>query len=327
MKVCFVIGAEDLPKYPCDTPEAYWRVFLPARVFGSAAVLGRHGASEKALASDVVWIYEPTCFAAAALAEVARQMGKPVVVDWSEDIYTRHEQDRPYLEARIEAAEKAMGAATAIVCCSRALCATYAGQGRVAAVETVLPPSGWEPGRPDNIIAWWSDGRQKRGFEAVAPALIEVLEATNADMVNVQFAHELPLMKGVDTEDEQKKRAKRMYAYFSPAPTLGLEEQLGWYRSVFAQAAVSIDCYLPGSYRESVSDVPLLRAAALGIPTVTTRSFAPPGCVSAPAAEWADALLTIMRNPTKRAALSASALLWAQQRSTYEGYQSFLSQL
>lgn len=220
-----------------------------------------------------------------------------------------------------------MAAASVIVCASRTLCEAYEGKGQLAVVETVLPPAGWEPGSPDNMIAWWSDGRQKRGFETVAAALIEVLEATNADLVNIQFAHEIPLMRGADTLDEQKKRARRLYAYFSGDPKLGVEGQLGWYRSVFSQAAVSLECYAPGSYRESVSDVPILRAAALGIPTVTTRTAAPPGCVSAPATEWAETLLGIMSNPTRRAALSTSALLWARQRSTYEGYQSFLSQL
>ncbi|MBN1630481.1 MAG: hypothetical protein JW990_12000 [Thermoleophilia bacterium] len=327
MKVCFVVGQEDSAEMPGDTPEAYWRTLLPSKVFGRAVVVGSPGAAEKALAADVVWIYEPTCPAAAALAEVARQMDKAVVVDWSEDIYSRGEQDRDYADVRIDSAERTMTVASVIVCSSAALAPAYENKGKLAVLETVLPSEGWEPGRPDNIIAWWSDGRQKRGFERIAPAMIEVLEETNADLLNIQFAHHQPLMKGAVDDKERARRAARLYTYFPDDRTMGIEETLCRFRAVFSQAGVSLDCYLPGPYGESVSDVPILRAAALGIPTVTTRNGPPPGCLTADPSTWKEAVLSLMTDAELRAQKSAEALLWAEQRSTYEGYRAFLEGL
>ncbi len=327
MKVCFIVGHEDTPEVPGDTPEAYYRTLLPSRTFGTAAIIGQSQAAQKALAADVVWLYQPTCSATAALADVARQMGKSVVVDWSEDIYSRDQQDRGYSDAWLAAADKAMALAHLIVCSSPALCAAYEGKGRVAAVETVLPAAGWEPGRPDNIIAWWSDGRQKAGFEQIAPAMIRVLEETNADLVNIQFAHQKPLMAGAKDAAERQRRAQRLYAYFPDDRGLTVEQNLANYRAVFSQAMVSLECYRPGPYCESVSDVPILRAAALGIPTVTTRTTCPPGAIHAGPDEWADAVLELMRDPNLRAEHSARALEWARKRSTYEGYRAVLELL
>ena len=324
--VCFVVGHEDSHERPGDTPEAYWRTLLPAKALGEAVVLGKPGAAEKALAADVLWIYEPTCYAAASLAEVAHQMDKPVVVDWSEDIYTRDEQDRSYADARLDAAERTMAAADVIVCSSRALCPVYENKGPVTAVETVLPAAGWEPGSPENIIAWWSDGRQKRGFETVAPAMIRVLEETGADLISIQFAHEKPLMRGASNEDERKRRVGRLYAYFDN-DQVSVEENLREFRAVFAQAKVSLECYAPGLYRETVSDVPILRAAALGIPTVTTRTDVPPGCISADPGTWAETVLELMHDRSRRQEKSREALQWARTRSTYEGYQALLAHL
>jgi hypothetical protein len=71
-KVAFVVGHEDSRDSPSDTPEAYWRVLVPARRFGVPLILGRPDAASRALAADVVWIHQPTCFAAAQLAEDAR---------------------------------------------------------------------------------------------------------------------------------------------------------------------------------------------------------------------------------------------------------------
>ena len=327
MKVCFVVGQEDSAEIPGDTPEAYWRTLLPSERFGQAVVIGARGAAEKALGADVVWLYEPTCSAAASLAEVASQMGKPVVVDWSEDIYSRSEQDRPYAEVRIEPAEQAMAAASLIVCSVPALSAVYESQGAVAVLETVIPLAGWEPGRPDNIIAWWSDGRQKRGFEAVAPAMIQILEETGADLLNIGFAHHKPLMAGAGTDEERKRRVARLYSYFPDDQTMGVKETLGRFRAVFSQAMLSIECYLPGAYLDRVSDVPLLRAAALGIPNVTTRTAPPPGCLSADPAGWAETVLALMGDPALRRAKSEEALEWARTRSTYTAYEAVLEDL
>jgi len=326
VKVSFVVGHEDSSESPGDTPEAYWRTFLPAKTLGQALILGKPGLVEKALSTDVVWIYEPTSYAAVSLAEAARRLNRPVVIDWSEDVYSRTEQDYGYSSARLEAAERAMALADLIVCTSRGLTRVYDDKGPVAVVETVLPAAGWDPSPPDNLLAWWSDGRQKRGFEAVAPALIEVLEATNADLVNVQFAHERPLMRGAVGEQEIKRRAARLFAYFGDGQ-VGVEENLRRFRAVFSQALVSLECYLPGRYAETVSDVPILRAAALGIPTITTRTAPPPGCVAAGPSTWAEAVLGVMRNQRRRAVLSRQARAWAERRSSYQEYQSVLDRL
>ncbi len=281
---------------------------------------------EKALSADVVWIYEPTSYAAVSLAEAARRLERPVVVDWAEDIYTRTEQDYGYSAARLEAAERAMALADLIVCSSAGLAAVYADKGQTAVVETVLPTIGWDPSPPDNLLAWWSEGRQKRGFEAVAPAMIEVLEKTNADLVNIQFAHERPLMRGAVSDQETRRRAGRLYAYFADSQ-VGVEETLRRFRAVFAQALVSLECYLPGPYAETVSDVPILRAAALGIPTVTTRTAPPPGCVAAGPSTWAEAVLDVMQDQSRRAALSRQARAWAERRTSYHDYHSVLDPL
>ncbi|MBN1320734.1 MAG: hypothetical protein JXA87_07835 [Thermoleophilia bacterium] len=328
MKVCFVVGQPDSPEIPGDTPEAYWRTLLPSKALGGqAVVIGARGAAEKALAAEVVWIYEPTSPAAASLAEVARQMGKPVVADWSEDIYSRAQQDRPYADVRLEAADRTMAAATLIVCSSPALTNAYPDRGNLKVVETVLPLAGWEPGRPDNIIAWWSDGRQKRGSEAVAPAMIEILAETGADFLGIGFAHQKPLMKGATTDEERRKRASRLYSYFPDDRTMTAKETLSHFRAVFSQAMVSLECYLPGTYLDRVSDLPLLRAAALGIPSVTTRTDPPPGCLGADPTTWKEAVLSVMRDPDLRNRTSEEALEWAAQRSTYEGYHAVLEML
>ena len=76
-KVAFVVGHEDSRDSPSDTPEAYWRVLIPARRFGTCrSSWGVANAAERALEADVVWIHQPTCFAAAQLAEDARGQGK-----------------------------------------------------------------------------------------------------------------------------------------------------------------------------------------------------------------------------------------------------------
>jgi len=321
--VCFITGQEDSFDYPSDLPEAYWRVWMPSKKLGSAAVLGREGATKRALQADIVWIYEPLCFAAHALADVAKQMGKQVVVDWSEDIYARHEQDRPYSAARVEAAEKTMELADMIVVATPGLGPVYSGVVRV--VETVIPLEGWERKRPQVDLSWWSDGRQKLGFEKVAPAISDVMARRSIDLINIQFAHERPLVAGLEP-DERQQRAARLSAHFGDDRNRTADQNLADFRDVFSSAIVSLECYLPGSYRESVSDVPLLRAAALGIPSLTTRHDPPRGCVEAPPEQWGDVLLDLIDSGSW-AKLGREARNWAETRSTYEGYEQTLKEV
>ena len=164
-RVAFVVGHEDSTTTPSDTPEAYWRVLVPARAIGRLPpILGAAMPPSGRSTADVVWIHQPTCFAAFALAEVAKQMGKAVVVDWGEDIYRRAEQDRPYSDARLEAAEKTMAVADIIVVASAGLAPLFfPGEVRVVPARSFPSrPMEPEPTRPPVDLAWWSDGRQKR---------------------------------------------------------------------------------------------------------------------------------------------------------------------
>ena len=175
MKVAFVVGHEDFPESPSDTPEAYWRVLVPSRKFGFAVILGHQNAAQRALAADVVWIHQPTCFAAAELAEAAQERGTPVVLDFSEDPWARGEVDRGYSEARLEACERTLAAGSLVVATSAALATSFLPWGEARVVPAVVPlgPE-WDPSPPAHParLAWWSDGRQKRGMEQVAPGLI-----------------------------------------------------------------------------------------------------------------------------------------------------------
>lgn len=328
--VAFVVGHEDSHEWPSDTPEAYWRVLIPARRFGSAHILGRRDAAQRALAADVVWIHQPTCFAASTLAESARERGKPVVVDFSEDPWSRGEVDRAYSDARMDACERALELANLIVCTSDQLAGAFAPWGEVRVVPPTIPlgkewdpAPPWEPAR----IAWWSDGRQKRGLELVAGALRRVLAETDCRMDHVQFSHHLPLMREVTSDDEKAARAARLSAYFEDDKNLDAEGNLAVFRDAVRCATLHMECYAPGAYTDTVSDVPLLRAAALGIPTVTTRTQAPPGAISAAPDEWGEAILEVLREPGRRRALSISARSWAESRSTFLPYEAVLKEV
>ena len=180
MKVAFVVGHEDFPESPSDTPEAYWRVLVPARRFGFALILGRPDAPERALAADVVWIHQPTCFAAAELAEAAQEQGKPVVLDFSEDLWARGEVDRGLLRCPPGSLRAGLAAGSLVVATSAALATSFLPWGEARVVPAVIPlgPE-WNPSLPAHParLAWWSDGRQKRGMELVAPGLPQVLDA------------------------------------------------------------------------------------------------------------------------------------------------------
>ncbi|MBN1630029.1 MAG: hypothetical protein JW990_09710, partial [Thermoleophilia bacterium] len=195
MKILFVVGCESTRDYPGDTPEAYWRVLLPARRFGRATVVGAPNTEQMLRDADALWIYEPTSAAAVHLAEFATKLGKPLVVDFAEDIWRRGEQDREYHAVRLEAARETIDQSRLIVVANPGLESVYGPYGPTAVLETVFSLSGWtRPQRQaENIIGWWSDGRQKQGFEAVAPAVGAQL-AKGLRSWHIQFAHHRPLV-------------------------------------------------------------------------------------------------------------------------------------
>lgn len=321
MRLRFVVGHE-------DTPEAYWRVLLPARHFRAPALaIDAPRARETALEGDVLWIHEPTGLAAAELAEKARARGLRVVVDLCEDPWLRAECDPGYNETRLEACSRALEAASVLVVATEALRDAFPGK-TTRVVAPVIPLSGWTPSDPETPahLAWWSDGRQRRGFEAVAGAVSAVLDrAPEVRLRHIQFAHLAPLVAALSDPDAKVARAARFSVYLEG--DLGAEGNLAMLRAATAGATVAFECYPAGDYAASVSDVPLLRAAALGIPTVTTRGTAPPGAVSAAPGEWAETLAEILADPACRQTLAREARAWAETRASFERYHHILEEV
>ena len=315
-RVCFVVGHE-------DTPEAYWRVALPARHLRAPMVLaGAQGAAETALGTDALWIHQPTSLAAADLAEKAIARGLVVIVDLSEDPWSRHEIDGAYNEHRLGACDRALTAATLLVVTSQELAdALGADEARVIAPVAPLAES-MEPTTPP-ALGWWSDGRQKSGWEKVAPELLKVLGSTDATIRHLGYAHMRPLA-GARSEQGIAEYAARQTVYMyqdNAAASCRL------FQGALAECVVSLDCYHAGQYRDTVSDLGILRAAAAGVPTVTTRDAAPPGAVSAPPGEWAATIQGLIGEPGQRRALSLKARLWAASRTSFADYESVLQEV
>jgi hypothetical protein len=301
---------------------------LPARHFSApAAVLGASDIEQTVRGSDVLWIYEPTSAAATRLAQFAQQHGKPVVVDWSEDIWRRGEQDRDYHGRRLEAATATMELADLIVVANSRLAPVYGNFGDVAALETVFPLSGWRRKAPGDIptIGWWSDGRQKTGFELVAPAVRRQL-AQGVRCWHMQFSHHAPLVAGLDAK-ASRTEAHKLGAWFADDLSKSADAVCRYYRDLLAPSLVSLECYVPGAYAESVSDVPLLRAAAIGVPSLSTREHVPPGCVGAPPDKWPEALDRLLADAAWRDELAHDGFRWVQSRSTFGEYQAILAAL
>ena len=331
-RVCFVVGHED--RYdsqgalasPSDTPEAYWRVALPAQHLGAtAAILGHRGAEERALAADVIWIHQPTSEVAASLAEVGRCKGRAVIVDFSEDPWLRE-----YSDARLAGMERVLEAASLIVVANECLVDVFRGfSAPLQVIRPVIPLGpGWLPKPPVSppLLSWWCDGRQRRGFEDVAPALRRVLDETDVRLAQIQFAHMRPLVTGLETKAAASMSA-RFHSYFADDQNLTAEGNMAIFRAALAPAALHMECYPISQYRETVSDLPLLRAAALGVPSITTRSQAPPGALSSPPDEWADTILSVLQDPDKRRGLSLSARAWAETRSGFDAYQATIEEV
>jgi hypothetical protein len=326
MKPCFVIGCESTRDYPGDTPEAYWRVLLPARHFKApAAVLGAGDLEQTLRSADALWIYEPTSPSAVRLAEFARRLDKPVVCDWGEDIWRRGEQDRDYHQSRLRAATETMALADLIVVANPLLEGAYADHGATAVLETVFPLTGWTRSTPGDIptIGWWSDGRQKAGSELVAPAVRRQM-ARGVHVWHVQFSHHAPLVAGLDAK-QSRQEAGKLGAFFADDISKSADAVVRYYRDRLAPCLLSLECYAPGAYAESANDIPLLRAAAIGIPSLTTREHVPPGCVGATPDDWPDTLERLMTDQAWRESLAADGLRWVGTRSSFSGYEAAMA--
>lgn len=321
MRVCFVVGHE-------DTPEAYWRVLLPARHLRAQAVaIDAPNTRTTALAADVLWLHQPTGIAAAELAEKARARGRPVIVDLSEDPWLRAECDQSYNEHRLEACSRALAAASLVVVATEGLCAAFEAQG-ARLLRPVIPLAGWTPMEPESpvVIAWWSDGRQRRGFEAVSAAINDVLDrAPDARLRHIQYAHLAPLVSGLSTPEEKVARSERFHVFLEG--DLGADGNMAMLRAATAAATVALECYPPGDYAASVSDVPLLRTAALGVPSVTTRVAAPPGALSVQPAAWAESIRGLLEDAHLRQRLAQEARAWAETRASFETYHHVLQEV
>ena len=334
---CFVVGHEDTNDDEgklltvSDTPDAFWRVLTPARALGlPAVILGHVGAQERALGADVLWIHQPSSDMAVALIEKARAQGRSVIVDFSEDPWSRAEIGASYLPARLEACATACENASMIVLANRNLAPAFQTfDVRMVMVEPVVPLGpGWIPKPPAEppILAWWSDARQKRGLSDVALALRTLLVNTDLQMRHIGFAHQAPLVTGL-SEAEVKAIAPRLSSYFSDSKNLTAEANMAIFRDAMAPALLSMECYPASQYRETLSELGLLRAAALGVPSLTTRLDIPPGCISAQPDEWEGEISSLLENPAWRRDFSLAARSWAQSRSSFTAYQNAIEEV
>jgi glycosyltransferase involved in cell wall biosynthesis len=146
-------------------------------------------------------------------------------------------------------------------------------------------------------------------------------------MAHIGFAHQAPLVRGITDKDVVAERAGRLSSFFSDDQHLSVEANMAIFREALAGCCLSLECYPSGPYGETVSDIPLLRAAALGVPSITTRSQAPPGTISARPGEWAETILGVLEDPGRRRGLSLEARAWAETRTTHEPYKAILEEV
>jgi len=308
-KPCFIVGHE-------DTPEAYWRVLLPARALRAPALFVEDPRAEaQVLSSDVLWLYQPTGYAAAELAEKAKARGKRVICDLAEDPWQRAD----YNTHRLEACRRALEAADDLVVASDALAAAFPG---ALALPTRISLSGWEPVEmldPPTLL-WWTDGRQKPGWELVAGQVGELLDRRNLRLHQVQLAHSRPLFEGL-SEERSRARARRCHTFLAGEGSP--DQQVVELRRGAEGCFLHLDTYT-GAYGETVSDLTLLRAAALGIPSLTLRTTAPQGAQHAPLARFGDEITRLLDEPATRRMLSEQALAWARSRASFDDYEAIL---
>jgi hypothetical protein len=311
VELLFVAGYE-------YTVESSWRCVLPARGLGAQALMIDDAL--RAPRADVCWIHQPVSEKAERLALETRDAGGLVVADFSEDCWRRHELSEGsevYTQRQLQAARRTLEMADAVVTTSEGLAEALIGE-----AETnlwVVPPCLPEilgPREPRaGLLAWWSDGRQQTGFALAAPYLAEALEAIDGTFWHIQFPHMGPL-KAVGLRQKYVMGG-------SPDATLNLQH----YTRHMAQAYLAVDTWPDCAYADTVSDLGILRNAALGAPTLTTRSNAPPGAISAPVREWPRLIRELHREPDRRRALSLAGLSWANTRVGFDRYRQVLSDL
>ena len=306
MRLAFVTG------YPY-TVESYWRVLIPARHFRAQALSPEQAVTET---PDTVWIHHPMTEAAVSLAQAVKSRGGHVVVDFSEDLWTREalgEGLTVYTSTMLKQAEQTVDLADTVVTATEGLAALFDG----LAVEVIPPVLASLPAMGDTIpgnVVWWSDGRQKGGWEQAAPHVTRLVKGIGGRLVFVQFAH---MVTGLETEDQ----AYVMGGSFSP------DTLVNHYLQHAAKAELGLECWPDIPYRESVSDLTLLRYAACGVPALTTRDKAPPGSVSAPYEDWPRVAKELHEEPGKRRAFSMAAREWAASRVGFGRYHDVITAL
>lgn len=305
MQISFVVGYE-------YAPESYWRCLLPARALRAPALMigeatGRH--------DDLVWIHEPLGERCERVIAETRAAGGLVVVDWSEDPWSRGELGEGvevYTSAMLQAAERCVESADLVVCASAALADIFAGLPTVVVppvVATVQPPAS-DVGA--DLLGWWSDGRQKMGFEQAAPYLRRAIEATSGRIWHVQYPHMAPL--GLPVERQRYIMAGG-----------DAERNLRHFQRYLAQVYLSLEPWPACSYTDTVSDLSILRSAALGVPTLSTRKQGPPGSLTAPVEDWSGLIEDLSRDPERRQELSRSAREWAAERIGFNHYKEIIA--
>lgn len=304
MKLAFMEG------YPL-APESYWRLMPLGKHFRAPL----YGCGRVLLPPlDVLWIHEPVYGAALERIREAKAMGAKVICDFSEDVWLRSEvtDGYPYPES----ADTARELADVLVATSPELAEAI---GATHVLPPVLPLEGWTPREPvePRAVGWWSDGRQKHGLEAVAASLGPVVAEHGCAFRHIQFPHQDPL-KGVVPLTQQ-------HLYMGGSSD-GVELIMGVYRDALAECYVSLDCWPAGEYGRRASDLSILRAAALGVPTLSTRE-GPPGTITAPPYEWGEALNNLLTEPGAHRALSLAARAWAETRTSFIAFERLLTEV
>jgi hypothetical protein len=299
-----------------DTPEAYWRVALPARHFHAPMVFVEDADAEVATrTAGKIWIHQPTGPHAASLIELARSRGQQVIVDMSEDPWLRGDTGKPYLQVRLDCCERALRSATLIVATSHELAQRLSVYGPAVALEPVLELDGWEPEDPEYppALLWWNDGRQRLGLELLADQWAQIMDQSEAKMVQIGAPNSKPF------DQRHIGRVRGVMRGGEPA-----DIAVGRWKVELAKSFLSVECYPDGAYQNSLSEMALLRSAALGVPVLTTRSSAPAGSLSLDRKEWAETVLQMIKDPEKRWLLSMEARNWAEEHSSYDDYRQIL---
>ena len=308
MKAAFVTGY-------AYTVESYWRVMLPARALRVPAL-----GAEQALADppELVWIHQPLTLAALSLAQKVKERGGRVVADFSEDVWTRDalgEGLSVYTSTQLRAAEDTVALADLVVVASEGLAQYFEGLPLKVippALDALPSPIETVPG----LVAWWSDGRQKAGMTEAGPCVRRLVEDIAGRLVHVQFAH-MAAVAGLGAE----KQAVVVGGAFSP------DTLVRHFMAHAGKAEIGLECWPDVPYRESVSDLSLLRYAACGVPALTNREKAPPGMVSAPYEDWPRLARELHEEPGRRRALSIEARAWAESRATFHAYEAVIEEV